>query len=310
MDRSIAARRAAAIAAAVLLTAFAFSSCYFRTSSPAVPRPASWAERIPSKHLKNLYKLDEGVFRSEQPSRAGFEELRDLGIRTVLNLRSSHSDNDEAAGSGLVLVRVPMTAGRFTEADIVAALRAIKDAAKPVLIHCQAGADRSGVVSAMYRVVFQGWSKEEAVAELLGGGFGFHSRYKNIPEFIRGANVDKIRKRLGPEAFPARSDRRPGFFGRDPGADPVRERGRPILPAGRAENGLRGDHRLVRPEAGPDHGLGRDLSAADELLDEVEPAVVVAGERGPEEEAAEWGEAPPVADAPPGHDKIPALPMG
>lgn len=295
---------------AVLLTALAFSSCYFRTSSPAVPRPASWAERVPSKHLKNLYKLDDGVFRSEQPSRAGFEELRALGVKTIINLRSSHKDDSKAEGLGLVLVRVPMTAGGFTEADIIAALKAIKDAAKPVLLHCQRGADRSGVVSAMYRVVFQGWSKEEAVAELLGGGFGFHSRYKNIPRFVRGADVEKIRKELGQTAVPARSDRRPGFFGRDPGADPVRQGGRPILPAGRAENGLRGDHRLVRPEAGPDHGLGRDLSATDELLDEVEPAAVVADERGPEEEAAERGEAPPVADAPPGHDEIPALPTG
>jgi tyrosine-protein phosphatase SIW14 len=152
--------------------------------------------------------LDEDVYRSEQPNRKGFEEIRDHGIRTVLNLRSSHSDDQAAAGFGLNLVRVPMRAGRFSEDDIVAALKAIKDSPKPVLIHCQHGADRAGVVSAMFRIVFQGWSKDEAIAELLGGGFGFHVQYKNIPKFIRDVDVDGIKKKLG-------------GLSREPGSEPA-----------------------------------------------------------------------------------------
>jgi tyrosine-protein phosphatase SIW14 len=190
-------RRIQAIALAGLLVVLAFSTCYFRIASPTLPRPASWAERVPSKVLKNWYKLDEDVYRSNQPNRAGFEEIRNHGIKTILNLRHNHSDDSIVEGLGFNLVRVPMTAAGFTEPDVVAALKVLKDCPKPVLIHCQRGADRSGVISAMYRVVFQGWSKEDAIAELRGGGFNFHTRYKNIPRFIRGADIDKIRKELG-----------------------------------------------------------------------------------------------------------------
>jgi protein tyrosine/serine phosphatase len=181
----------------VLLSTLVLSGCFFQTSPRVEPRPTAWAEHIPSQHLKNWHKLDEDVYRSEQPGRKGFIEIRDRGIKTVVNLRSHHSDDSKAAGLGLVLVRVPMTAAGFSEADIVAALKAIQSAAKPVLIHCQRGADRAGVVSAMYRVVFQDWSREEAIAELQGGGFGFASHYKHIPRFIREVDVDRIRKELG-----------------------------------------------------------------------------------------------------------------
>jgi tyrosine-protein phosphatase SIW14 len=42
----------------------------------------------------------------------------------------------------------------------------------PVLIHCKAGLHRTGVLSAVYRMEYQGWSREEAYAELRAHGFG------------------------------------------------------------------------------------------------------------------------------------------
>jgi protein tyrosine phosphatase (PTP) superfamily phosphohydrolase (DUF442 family) len=180
-----------------VLSFLVLASCFCRTSPPVVQRPAAWAQPVPSKALDNWYKLDEDVYRSEQPNREGFVEIRDHGIKSVLNLRGHHSDEDAAAGLGLVLINVPMSAGGFTEADIVAALKAIESAPKPVVLHCQHGSDRAGVVSAMYRIVFQGWSKEDALAELLGGGFGFHLQYDNIPRFIREVDIGRIKTEMG-----------------------------------------------------------------------------------------------------------------
>jgi len=44
--------------------------------------------------------------------------------------------------------------------------------------------------------VFQNWSKEEAIEELMNGGYGYHAMYKNIPEFIRAADIESIRQRV------------------------------------------------------------------------------------------------------------------
>ena len=159
-------------------------------------RPAGWAQPVPSAVLPNWYRIDEGLYRSRQPDRKGFEEAKKKGIRTVVNLRSGHSDAKLVEGLGLNLVEIPMDAGSFTEDHILRALKAIRESPKPVLIHCEHGADRAGVVSAAYRVVVQGWSKGEAIAELKKGGFGFHWIYLNIPSFIKHMDVSRFQARL------------------------------------------------------------------------------------------------------------------
>ncbi|HVP90138.1 MAG TPA: sulfur transferase domain-containing protein [Terriglobales bacterium] len=179
-------------AAAFFIAVLALGAC----GSKARPRPANWAQPVASASIKNWYQVDADVYRSEQPTRAAFAEMRAKGIRTVINLRHDLSDESLTSGLGFGLVEIPMRAWRVSEDDVVKALRGIQAAPKPVLVHCQWGADRTGAVIAMYRVVFQGWTKTEALAELEGGGFGFHRYYLNIPALVKGADVARIRARL------------------------------------------------------------------------------------------------------------------
>lgn len=187
-------RRLAAGITLVLLASLLLSGSI---SADKPYRPKAWAQRVPSATLQNLYKVDDDIYRSEQPTRRGFEEIRDKGIRTIIDLRFGHSDAALIEGLDLVLIHVGMTAWDFSEDDIVRALKAIESAPKPVLVHCQYGSDRTGVVMAMYRIVYLNWPKEEALAEMKEGGFGFHWIYLNIPSFIKRVDVARIRKRLG-----------------------------------------------------------------------------------------------------------------
>jgi protein tyrosine/serine phosphatase len=81
------------------------------------------------------------------------------------------------------------------DTQVIAALKAIKAAEKdgPVLLHCLHGADRTGLVSAMYRILYQGWTKDQALQELTEGGYGYHALWKNIPTYLRAVDVEKIR---------------------------------------------------------------------------------------------------------------------
>jgi len=45
----------------------------------------------------------------------------------------------------------------------------------------------------MYRMVYQNWNKEQASDELMNGGYGYHSMWKNIPSYIRKVDIEKIR---------------------------------------------------------------------------------------------------------------------
>jgi protein tyrosine/serine phosphatase len=89
-----------------------------------------------------------------------------------------------------------MEAGDIKAGQVALALRTIRDAKGPILIHCWHGADRTGLISAMYRIVFQGWSKEDAIEELVNGGYRYHSIYRNIREFVRDADIESIKRMI------------------------------------------------------------------------------------------------------------------
>ncbi|SJZ82319.1 Protein tyrosine/serine phosphatase [Chitinophaga eiseniae] len=154
------------------------------------------ARVLPSGNVRNLHQVSDSIFRSAQPDHEDFSTLRKYGVASVLNLRSRHSDSAAATNTGLHLFHVEMEAKQFTDKEVIAALRVLRDAPKPVLVHCRHGSDRTGVVIAMYRVVMQHWSREEAIGEMERGGFGFHQQYTNIPEYIRQADIGNIKNAL------------------------------------------------------------------------------------------------------------------
>ncbi|MDR0385907.1 MAG: tyrosine-protein phosphatase [Prevotellaceae bacterium] len=154
------------------------------------------AVKIDDCGLVNMYMVEEGIYRSEQPDKIRFEALERYGIKEVLNLRYWHSDDRHAGNTGLTLHHVRMNAHHANDVDVVAALRIIKNRKGSILIHCHHGADRTGLVVAMYSIVFRNKTREEAINEMINGGFGFHGVYKNIPRYINSANIDSIRKQL------------------------------------------------------------------------------------------------------------------
>ncbi len=120
-----------------------------------------------------------------------------MGVRSVLNLRDNH-DDDAVKGLGQFrLARVPMEAGKVSREQLLQALRAIRDAPKPILVHCWHGSDRTGVVVAAYRIVFQGWSHDRAIDEFIQGGFGYHARiYPNLVALLKSIDAKEWRTEL------------------------------------------------------------------------------------------------------------------
>ena len=150
---------------------------------------------------KNFHKVNENLFRSGQPDKDEFESLYTFNsIRSVLNLRENDSDKDkiEAVNDGRIekiqLYEIPLDTGKISEADLYKILTVIRDAPKPLLIHCWLGSNRTGCAVAAYRIVFENWSVEDAISELKKPEYG-HYRifYSNIPELLRKTDWQKIR---------------------------------------------------------------------------------------------------------------------
>lgn len=101
------------------------------------------------------------VYRSNQPTPERLVAYaRDHGIRTVLNLRGAdpgadwyEAERKAAADLGLTLIDFSLSANRELTRDQADTLLALlRDAPKPLLIHCRSGADRTGLASVVYQV--------------------------------------------------------------------------------------------------------------------------------------------------------------
>jgi protein tyrosine/serine phosphatase len=173
--------------------------CY---AAETAPRPAEWATKIEISGVQNLYKITDNLYRSQQPSEAGFKALKEhLGIKTVINLRAFHSDKEKLSGLGLLNEELSVKTWHIEDEDVVNVLSLLRKKENgPFLIHCQHGADRTGLMSAMYRIVGQGWTKEDAITEMVNGGYGFHAMWSNIIQYIKQVDVKKISNAVNKDA--------------------------------------------------------------------------------------------------------------
>ncbi len=165
---------------------------------PAAQQPERdprWAVPYPLPGLPNLHKVDEKLYRSAQPEKNSLPSLQTLGVKTVISLRKTDKDSALLKDSGIEPAQLGVNTWSINDAVIIANLRAIRaaQAKGPVLVHCRHGADRTGLTIAMYRMVVQDWSREDARREMLEGGYGFHSIWKNITNYIDTVNIAVIK---------------------------------------------------------------------------------------------------------------------
>ncbi len=184
--------------AVISITALVLLNTAYGVETSPAHRPERWAKPMELKGVPNLHKVSEALFRSAQPSAEGMRNLKAAGIETIVNLRSFHSDRDEIGDTGLEYEHIYMKAWHPEEEEAVRFLQIVTNPKRsPVLVHCQHGADRTGTMCALYRIAVQGWSKEEALKEMMEGGFGFHGIWQNLIEWINALDIERIKKRAG-----------------------------------------------------------------------------------------------------------------
>jgi len=135
------------------------------------------------QNLPNFQKVDDRVYRGGQPTDQGFKDLAALGIKSVIDLRQigEHSQADEqraVEASGMKYVSIPMKGLSEPKENLVSAVQTIfNDPAQgPVFVHCKRGADRTGLVVAVYRMSHDSWDNKKALSEAKSYGMSFFER--------------------------------------------------------------------------------------------------------------------------------------
>ena len=167
-----------------LLCAFSFP--FFTCSVPFWQTPAldttsspPIAAKISVPGISNTGKVSDHLFRGAQPHLYDLAELKKLGINTIVDLRaeSPQTRNRErlkAESLGIHFDSIPV--GGFstpTSAQLAEFFKLLREAPpQTIFVHCEFGEDRTGVFIAAYRIAFDHWSPDQALAEM--HAFGFH----------------------------------------------------------------------------------------------------------------------------------------
>jgi len=120
--------------------------------------------------ITNFARVNNRLYRGAQPDIDGINSLARLGVRTIINLRMTNdvwsAEEAEARALGITYTNVPMSGiGRPTNEQVARVLRIIETGTKPVFVHCQHGADRTGTIIASYRIRHDKWPSKQALQE-------------------------------------------------------------------------------------------------------------------------------------------------
>ncbi|HLH00084.1 MAG TPA: tyrosine-protein phosphatase [Bryobacteraceae bacterium] len=131
-----------------------------------------WAANTDAPGVPNFHKVDDHVFRGGQPVDVGWNSLAHLGIKLVIDLRltSEHpvrAEEQAVKAAGMQYVNVPMRGLSAPAADQISKVLALLlgNSSGPVFVHCRRGADRTGTVIAVYRIVHDHWANQKALQE-------------------------------------------------------------------------------------------------------------------------------------------------
>ncbi len=127
--------------------------------------------------IPNFHKVDTGIYRGARPREQGIKELKQIGIKAIVNLEREifekvpgevKKEKQWAEEAGIKFFHVPMHPFFAPKKEeIERALAYITDPANhPVFVHCDRGSDRTGVVIAAYRIRLNGWNFEKAYEEM------------------------------------------------------------------------------------------------------------------------------------------------
>ena len=187
----------ASLMSLVLLLTAGWTSTF---GEPPERHPAAMDELVPIDGcgLRRAYKVCEGFYRGGRLSPEGAAYLKSIGVKTVISLRMVGNDECFIREAGLNYVHISFKVWRPNDEQVVQFLQVATDPnCQPVYVYCNRGAERTGMMSAIYRTVVCGWSREEALQEMTQGPFDYHSIYKKVRIYVENIDVESIRRQAG-----------------------------------------------------------------------------------------------------------------
>jgi tyrosine-protein phosphatase SIW14 len=161
--------------------------------------------------VPNAGSVTGTLFRGAQPTGDAFGSLQKLGVNIVVDLRGEGggvgTEKNAVESHGMRFVSLPWNGASVPSRDeLLTFFTLLRDNPdQKVFVHCEYGADRTGVMIALYRIAVDHWTPQQAIDEMKA----FHYHSVTLPHLARYV-----------KAFPAALAADPSLASAVPGARP------------------------------------------------------------------------------------------
>jgi protein tyrosine/serine phosphatase len=142
---------------------------------PHTALAAQETDTRPAVRIKRFCRVNASYYRGADPNRQDYESLAAIGIRTIIDLKQDGIAAEAAIVQrlGMRFESIPMSSTSAPSEQVVAQfLTIVTDPAnEPVFVHCEGGHDRTGALTAIYRMTHDGWSAARAFGEMKQYGY-------------------------------------------------------------------------------------------------------------------------------------------
>lgn len=160
--------------------------------------PADGQTVAPAPDASKIYnfgKVNDDYYRGAQPTGNDYAALAALGVKTVVNLTNGEDgdarERELVEQHGMRYVGIPMTTRKPpTDAEIAAFLAAV-DEEGAVYVHCVGGRHRTGVMTAVYRMIKDGLSGDQAFKEMKRYNYGPDFLHPEFKKFVHEYDIKK-----------------------------------------------------------------------------------------------------------------------
>lgn len=134
-------------------------------------KPGDELSQLDVAGVDNVYRLSPRILTGGKPdSEAGFAELQELGVKTIVSVTDETPDEEIAKKYGLKYIHVPMDYEGVSPEQRESILDAFSDSSEPVYIHCNSGRNRGATAAAICLIGVEGKSNDEAVSWMKARG--------------------------------------------------------------------------------------------------------------------------------------------
>ncbi len=121
----------------------------------------------------NYHQVTPQFWRAAQPTPRHIRQMAQSGIKTIVNIRAGREhgswplEKQACEENGITLVEfILRSRGAPDRASMLALPAFFKSLHYPVLVHCKSGADRAGLMSALYVLICEKRTAQEALKQL------------------------------------------------------------------------------------------------------------------------------------------------